>query len=241
MKKNDIKTIGFGLVFLVCYTLSAPAQQNPGSVKVVGAMKNVMWKGQLKGTIDLDTLSGKQHVYGLGPVEYLSGELMILDGVAYKSSVLTDTTMKVEETFGAKAPFFVYARVDRWSEQSLPDSILTTRQLESYLNQVTRSFPRPFAFRLSGVVETATIHVVNLPKGAAVQSPSDAHQGQQRYYLHDQPSEILGFFSTEHKSVFTHHDTFLHMHLLTRDRKQMGHLDDILFKSGSLKLYLPSE
>jgi acetolactate decarboxylase len=45
---------------------------------VAGAMKNVMWKGQLFGTIDLDTIFNKQHLYGLGPVEYLTGELLKL-------------------------------------------------------------------------------------------------------------------------------------------------------------------
>jgi acetolactate decarboxylase len=132
-------------------------------VQWVGAIKNVMWKGQLFGTIDLDTISDKQHLYGLGPVEYLTGELSIVDGKSYKSTVISDTTMKVEETYKAKAPFFVYANVNSWQEKNFPDSVQTIQQLESYLDQVTKTAKRPFAFKLTGTVESATIHIVNLP------------------------------------------------------------------------------
>src|SRR5690606_38154032 len=83
----------------------------------------------------------------------------------------------------------------------------------------------PFMFKLAGTVEEATIHIVNLPKGSTVSSPAEAHQGQVNYKLNNEESEIMGFFSTQHKTIFTHHDTFLHMHLITKDRKKMGHLD----------------
>lgn len=223
---------------------SEPTQQTattPQEVQVVGAMRNVMWKGELAGTIDLDTISQKEHLVGLGPVEYLAGELMILDGRAYKSVVTSDTTMQVEETFSAKAPFFVYTHVPGWSEQVLPDSIRTLQQLELYLDNVTQTSKRPFAFKISGEVEQAIIHIVNLPAGSTVSSPDEAHEGQVNYTLADEQVEILGFFSTEHKAVFTHHDTFMHLHLITKDRSKMGHLDSVAFKPGTLKLYLPTE
>ena len=44
-------------------------------------MKNVMWKGELHGNLKLDTISNKTNLYGLGPVEYLAGEILIIDGI----------------------------------------------------------------------------------------------------------------------------------------------------------------
>ncbi len=225
------------ILFPGCRTFA----QTSSEVKIVGAMKNVMWKGQLYGNINLDTIANKQHLYGLGPVEYLSGELMIFDGKSYKSTVLTDTTMQVEETYQAKAHFFGYANIDKWIEKHLPDSIQTIQQLENFLDEITKSSKRPFMFKLNGTVETATIHVVNLPKGSKVSSPDEAHQGQKNFFLENQPVDILGFFSTEHQAIFTHHDTFLHMHLLTTDKTKMGHLDRVVFKKEAVKLYLPAE
>ena len=81
--------------------------------------------------------------------------------------------------------------------------------------------------------------VITLPRGLKVSSPDETHIGQKNYQLKNERSEIVGFFSTEHKAIFTHHDSFLHMHLITADRKKMGHLDEVMFKKGSMRLYLP--
>lgn len=202
-------------------------------------MKSVMWKGQLVGNINLDTISNKTNLYGLGPVEYLSGEILIIDGKSYKSSVVSDTTMKVEETYDIKAPFFGYANISKWTEQMLPDSILTIQKLEQFLEKVTKPSTKPFIFKLSGTIEQARIHIVNLPKGSKVSSPDEAHIGQNHYQLQNEQADIVGFFSTEHKAIFTHHDTYLHMHLMTMDRQKMGHLDEVLFRKGTMTLYLP--
>jgi acetolactate decarboxylase len=220
---------------------TSTAQNQAREVRIVGQMKNVMWKGQLQGTISLDTIADKEHLYGLGPVENLRGEILILDGKSYKSTVVSGKTMKVEETYRIKAPFFGYTTIPKWQEQTLPDSIETTGHLEDYLLKISKAAGRPFMFRLSGRVEQATIHIVNLPEGTKVSSPDQAHEGKQNYQLKDKASEIIGFFSTGHKGVFTHHDTFLHMHLITADRQQMGHLDKVLFRKGTIKLYLPVE
>lgn len=202
-------------------------------------MKNVMWKGQLDGTLALDTISNKTNLYGLGPVEYLAGEILILDGRSYVSTVISDTMMRVEETYAVKAPFFSYATISAWTAQPLPETIQTLQHLEAYLESVTKYSSRPFLFKLTGTVEEATIHVVNLPKGSTVRSPDDAHRGQVNYTLKHEPAEMVGFFSKQHKAIFTHHDTFLHIHLMTSDKQKMGHLDEAVFRKGTMKLYLP--
>ena len=218
---------------LVSVCLLSKAQVADNSIKIIGAMKNVMWKGDLKGRIFLDTISNKKNLYGLGPTEDLNGELLILDGQSYVSYVTSDVEMKVEESYQLKAPFFAYANVSKWSEQNLPNYIESISQLEAYLDSITKTMNRPYFFKLSGTIDQSKIHVVNLPKGTKVKSPEDAHKGQQNYNLKNKAVDILGFFSIEHQSIFTHHDTYLHMHLITSDKKMMGHLDDIKFKKIS--------
>src|SRR5690554_5259660 len=241
MIKMKFKAVFLGLTILILASCSSKAQRKTNEVKIVGEMKNVMWKGQLSGNINLDTIATKTNLYGFGPVEYLVGEILIINGKSYKSTVISDSTMKVEETYDIKAPFFGYANILKWSEQTLSDSIQTIQQLETYLDKLTENSPRPFMFKLTGTVEQAIIHIVNLPKGSKVSSPDEAHKGQKNYELKNEQSEIIGFFSTEHKTIFTHHDTFLHMHLITTDQQKMGHLDEVLFKKGTMKLYLPTE
>lgn len=220
---------------------AVPLVAQPSAVQVAGAMRQTMWHGQLAGTIDLDTLRSRAHLFGLGPAEYLAGELLVIDGRSYRAEVRSDTSMQVEETFQAKAPFFVYAQVPAWQARPLPDSVRTLRQLEAYLDRITADARRPFAFRLAGMVDSAVIHLVNLPPGAQVRSPREAHQGLQTYRIPAAEAEMVGFFSTRHQGVFTHHDTFLHLHLITADRSRMGHLDEAWFRSGAVQLLLPAE
>lgn len=233
-------TLSFCILALMIMITPAYPQHAAHDIRIVGAMKNVMRLGQLGPVIDLDTLSNREHLTGMGPLAYLRGEITIIDGRSYVATVLTDTTMKVEETYHASAPFFGYTRIAQWTARPLPESIQTFRQLEQFLDSISRTSPRPFFFALHGIVASATVHVMNLPDGMQVESPEDARTGQRQYTVHAAEAEVIGFFSTEHATIFTHHDTYLHMHLITADRKFMGHLDEISFKNGPVTLYLPA-
>lgn len=175
------------LILLILSLASCKKIENKNNtankVQVSGAMKNVMKKGQLYGTINLDTISNKEHLFGLGPIEYLSGEITIFDGISYQSKVVTDTTMMVKENFNLKAPFFVYTNASNWSEIEVPKTVTDLIKLEDFLNKIPKKSNEPFGFKIEAVAEKATIHIVNLPKGTKVSSPEEAHQGQVNYNL----------------------------------------------------------
>ncbi len=232
-----------GLCLTSCKTQKDDTQRStaPFTLAFSGAMRNVMHNGELYGTIALDTISNKTHLYGLGPIEYLTGEILILDGTTYISTVTSDTTMHVSTKQDVKAPFFVYANVPEWKEYPLPDSIVTEKEMEHFLDATITDLPRPFPFFIKGRVKTANIHIVNLPKGTEVHSPEDAHTGQIDYLVSDKPVEMLGFFSNEHKGIFIHHSSLVHIHLMTEDKTMMGHVDSLEIMQGKARLYLPSK
>ena len=208
-------------------------------IKIAGVMKDVVWKGEMGDNINLDSISNKKGLYGLGPLTHLTGELLINDEKSYLSKVVSDSTMNVEKSFDVSAPFFVYANVTEWNKIDLPSNIKSIPELEQFMDEKTSEYKRPFAFKLKGEVLKAIIHIQNLPKGAKVSSPQEAHQGQVDYELNNEEAEIVGFFSTEHQGIFTHHDSFVHMHLITKNESKMGHLDEAEF--GGMKLFLPKK
>ena len=216
--------------------LSATAQ----IPKITGAMRNVMWKGELAGLIQIDTISNKKGLYGLGPLEYLQGEILILDGITYVSKVKEIKSMEVFVTENVKAPFFGYDNIHEWKEISLSKQVKDLKSLEKFIDQYNRSNDLPFFFKLEGKIKDANIHIVNLPAGSVVKSPDDAHQGQVNYQLKDKLVTLIGFFSHKHKAVFTHHDTFMHIHLITQDKDMMGHLEEITFLAKDFKLFIPA-
>jgi acetolactate decarboxylase len=167
----------------------------------------------------------------------LQGEILINDGISYVSTVQTDSSMIVEKNYKVSAPFFVNGNVEEWQNIKLPDSIKSINDLETFIDNKTKNRQRPFSFKLKGKVKSAKIHVQNLPKGTKVSSPKEAHQGQVDYVIENKEVEIIGFFSTEHQGIFTHHDSFLHMHLITADESQMGHLDAVDF--DDIQIFLP--
>lgn len=241
-----LKRITFGIITIGIISCNSSKKENTtneattySNIKVVGAMKNVMWKGELGSSINLDTIADKNGLYGIGPLSFLRGELLINNGKSYVSKVTSDSTMVVEKQFNATAPFFVYGNVTEWIEEELPSNIKNSQDLEKYIDKKTTNFKRPFTFKLIGKISSAIIHIQNLPEGTQVSSPEEAHQGQTNYPLDNEEVEIIGFFSTEHKAIFTHHDSFLHMHLITKDESKMGHLDAV--EINKMKLYLPKK
>lgn len=244
MTDMNLKQMVFGLLSIGLLGCNAVQKEKDVTeaetypdLKMVGAMKNVMWKGELAGSIRLDTISDRNGLYGLGPVSYLRGELLINNGKSYVAAVTSDSTMKVDRQMEVSAPFFVYGNITEWIEVELSPAVKTIADLEKFIDGQTADFKRPFAFKLIGRVSGATIHIQDLPEGTQVSSPAEAHQGQQNYQIKNEEAEVIGFFSTTHQGVFTHHDSFLHMHLISKDETKMGHLDKL--EIGEMKLYLP--
>lgn len=226
-------------MLLACQsTTTTEAESTYADVQIAGAMRNVMWQGELGGIIQLDSLQ-EPGWYGLGPESFLTGEILLLDGKPFVSKVVNDSSMLVQVNPEASAPFFVYAQVKEWREVPLPAEVKDIPSLEVFVNNQSKEMKRPFAFKVVGQIASGIIHIQNLPPGSTVRSPKEAHQGQVNYPLGEEEVEILGFFSTEHQSVFTHHDTFVHLHLITQDRTKMGHLDEVALIPAQMKLLLP--
>ena len=203
-------------------------------------MRHVMWKGELAGLIRLDTISPSDHLYGIGPMEGLRGEILLFDGIAYVSHVIDESRMKVDMNAGVSAPFFAHARIPCWQEMALPDSIRDLSGLEKFLDKLRENDDRPILFRLKGHFREADIHVVNLPEGTIVRSPDEAHRGLRRYgFSEGIKGDVLGFHSKSHKSIFTHHDTNIHLHLIDDFRQWMGHVDNLRFDAGRVIMLLP--
>lgn len=215
---------------LVC---NAPAQN--GMVTPTGAMRNTMFNGQLSALIALDSVA-VPGTYGIGPVEHLRGELLLLDGHCYVSTATSDNTMKVMERTDAGAPFFVQQRVMKWTTVDLPDSVTDLGTLDTFLTNTYGALKMPFAFKLVGIIEQVDVHLVDVPPGTTVNGPDDAHAHNKHYSITDRAVDALGFFSTQHKAVFTHHDTNIHVHAITTDRSWMGHVELMRFDPRTVVL-----
>ena len=210
-------------------------------VRVAGALKIMMHKGDLSAKIVTDTLLKKySNLYGLGAVENLKGEILILNSKVYVSKEKNKQVIVTEEPQTA-ASLLVYTSVDKWQEVSaLPAGSL--QELETFIfEQAQKSgidTNKAFPFLVKGVVPELQWHVINWKDGDTEHSHTKHINSGANGTLKNKEVEILGFYSLKHKRIFTHHTSFMHMHFITKDNALSGHIDAIS-TNKNLVLYLP--
>ena len=229
------------LVFASCGSKNDSNQNDNSEVKVAGAMKNVMWKGELGSVISLDTITNRKGLFGIGPLAHLKGEILLLNGRAYVSRIQDDGTPTVNIEGNVNAPFFVYANQNDWKEIILPENVVGISAIEDFVARQTKDVTEPFVFKIHGTALKATYHIQNLADGSVVTNPDEAHAGQQSFKIFNKKVVIIGFYSKNHQGIFTHHDSNMHLHVITSDWKHMGHLDELTLDVQSGTLLLPSE
>ena len=222
-------------IFSVLLFASCTKSTNSSSIKVVGEMRDVMWKGDLKGKIATDSLNNKE-TYGLGPIEFLKGEIVVFEGQSYVSKVVDSISHKVSKVPSVSAPFFVYSSNSDLKIVKFNHKNYTLKELEEYVNLVYKDYDQPLLIRIDGIFENIKVHSVNLPEGKKVSSPDEAHQGLTQYDFKNISGSLIGFFSRHHKAVFTHHDSFFHAHFISEDREVLGHIDETDFNSSKVTL-----
>ncbi|GEM_PF-845498 len=222
-----------------------------GRVRWLGAMRNVMQKGDLSGHADLERLADLPHLYALGPLEGLRGEVTIFDGSPFITRVdnkVADNDsgrtagVVVDRSFRHKACFLVYAQVERWRELPVPESVTTLGALEEFIAVSSRArldATAPFPFLVRGTPAATEFHIVN--KTDDKPHSHDEHDKiKARFTLNSQPVEMLGFFSDRHQGIFTHHDSRVHIHVRAADSTTGGHVD-VLKLRGGMTLLLPMQ
>jgi acetolactate decarboxylase len=208
-------------------------------VRWSGELKKVLMKGDLRGTIDLKAISKLPHVYAVGALEGLEGEVTIFDNAASIARV-RDGKVMVHQVAEGKASVLVYAQVKEWKEMPLPKSVRSLGRLEASVVEAGKkqgiNVSRPFPFLVKGKVAEVNYHVLRHP--GDVKEPSDLHdKAQVKYVLKDNTVELLGFYSDKHLGIFTCGGN-LHVHMRSGDGKLSGHVDEVEL-GDDMRLFLP--
>lgn len=232
------------LLFIFMISLSCKTDNEVTTtykVNYYGALKNIM-SGNLEQTIRLDTLKTTDHIYAIGAVKHLKGEIQIFDGVPSNSRV-QNQQLVIDSTYNNAATLFVYAQVEAWETFTL-NNVENHQSLETIIASTAKQYgidtSQPFPFVIEGKVNELDWHVIDWKEGDK-EHTHKKHQtsGLNGKIIEDQVT-ILGFFSTKHTGIFTHHTTNLHMHFKNSDNTIAGHVDHII-PSNSITLKLPKK
>ena len=174
---------------------------------------------------------------GLGTLNGLDGELIVLDGQAWKSEL--DCTL-VRADVSAKTP---YAVVVAFS----PDERVTLRgpfaetELEAHLGERVSLAKRPTAIRIDG--RFAEVHVRSVPRQKPPYRPlAEVIAQQQISVLRDVSGTMMGFCFPDALDGIEMIGS--HLHFLTDDRTRGGHvlsytlLDALAQIDGATRLHV---
>ena len=229
------------VLFVITLLMACTTPQKGIEVKVSGALKNMMHKGDVSAKIGLDTLGKYKHLYALGALENLKGEALILDSKSWSTSV-EDKELKFHDSLNDNAALLVYANVNEWIEVELPKVEMGKDDLENEIYKLASKhgieLDLPFPFLIKGVVKSLNWHVIDWKDGDMEHSHEKHVNSGLRDEFNNREVEILGFYSQKHQTIFTHHTTFMHLHFKTSDNKLAGHADDVV-TGDKMKLYLP--
>ncbi len=202
-------------------------------------MKNIMQAGDLSAVISLDTLLA-QHTYGLGPAANLKGEIMMLDGRTYTSS-LEKGTITTHESNKVQAAMFVYAQVQAWTTVKLKNPMTDLKMLETAIKEAAQkqnmNTDSAFPFLIHHHTGKTSYHVIDWIEGTA-HTPGNHKQFAKTGVFMDESITLLGFYSTQHEGVFTHHGSYLHLHVANQDKTIIGHVDALEWPD-EVELLLP--
>jgi alpha-acetolactate decarboxylase len=236
MNRNIILTATVLVALAGCAT-TTPLPSQYG-VEFKGSLKAVHY-GDFTGRVPIAPFESTPGLYAVGPVADLDGEITIADGKVYLSKVISGRVASTSVS-GERASFLVWAKVPNWQPATpLIHPASNHEALENLVEQMAvkagLDTEQAFAFRMRGVVDGVTYHVLQpLPPGA----PAADHKTSSKVVkAKDQNAQIVGFFSKHHAGDFVHHGSKAHLHIILPDGTT-GHVDEIS-ASNRLGLELP--
>jgi len=221
------------IIVLVTGCSSQKDQATTVTVESIGALREIMHQAKYQARAKLDTIAEKA-LYGLGASDSLSGEIMMMDGEVFESTV-QDSQPKTQINPSAEATLLVYAKVSKWDTLNVKPDDTLEKLVDKYAKE--HKLKAPFPFIILGEPHQLSYHIINFDaeNGSIANHKAGSYQGK----IKNEGLTILGFYATDAKGVYTHHDSNLHMHVLNERKTQMGHVEDISWGENDIQLLIP--
>jgi acetolactate decarboxylase len=206
----------------------------------IGGLHETVMMGKRDALLDLRTLKDHPHVYGIGPLEGLAGEVTIADGRPAVARVGADRLVHVTQTYEAGVPFFVWATVSAWQTAAVPSDVRTYADLEAFAGDAGKKagLNQAFPFVVIGRPELIDFHIVDAKPDTPPGMASHA-KIQIPFTVHRQEATLVGFWSNQHQGIFTPMGSSMHVHFQTTDNKVSGHVQGLDIGQSGMTLSLP--
>jgi hypothetical protein len=236
-----------GLFFLEILSFArTPASAASSAVPIInerGSMKEVYVDGGAP-KVNLNDLKDTPHLYALGPLSKLRGEILIWDSRPFECRANMGN-VQVKTDWDETAAFLAWSSVSKWKKIKVPPAVRSLPTFNSWLNSMSGSsgggapLPARYPFLLKGHFGRIVWHISSVKDDGTPLTP----ERQQTQQFHGQNkilhAEMLGFYSPDDQGIFIPQGSSTHIHVNIAERV-IGHVDDFdPIGESSLTLYVP--
>ena len=212
--------------------------QNP-QVKSVGEVRKIMYDADLSAKIRLDTLT-HANLFAIGVMDSLRGNIVVANGKSLVSSI-QNTYVRTDTTFHHEAAMLVYAYVKNWKEITIEQDLNNIEELESLIKRLAAEnnidISKPFPFMVKTWVRNINYNVIDWQSG--ISHTAETHKQFAHDLYHSATTVMLaGFYSENHKGIFTPFNSKILVHAVTSNPITCGHLETIE-TFGKMAIYFP--
>ncbi len=246
-RRSSTRFFAFVLVLLafLCANFNCPAQSAPARAPLImvydrGSMKEV-YQDNAAAKVNLSELQSTEHLYALGPLSKLRGEIMIIDSLPFESRI-SGGRVQIKSDWNESAAFLIWSSVPKWRKMRVPSAVLDMRLFESWLSSMVGFEDAPlrgqFPFLLKGNFDSLEWHLANQTEDGAPLSAEKHNEQMFHGKSKNLHAEIVGFYSPDHEGLFIPQGRSTHMHVKSGD-DLMAHVDNFEPKDDGLTLYVP--
>jgi acetolactate decarboxylase len=215
-------------IFILVLGCKGSGNQTP--IKIYGELFSIMHEGERDGQVSLVEILQDDHVYAVGAMEGLLGEVIIWDNQVLINRATKGENPTIQTVIHEKdsALLLVTAQIEKWQNLELKESASMSSidaVIKKYANNNGINTHKPFPFLIDGVFEFVEWHIIDAPEPGGSHDEHMASSWSRKDYKIN--GKILGFYSEHHQTIFTHYSSFTHMHVLFEKENLSGHVDDI--------------
>jgi len=246
------------LLFLSFVLLSSVFSNGFWNEKVhsFGNLPEVLKYQDKADTISLQNLKSKAHIYGVGILDQLQGEILIIDSKPLISKLHQNGSATIEKSFAHNASFLVYAEVPRWIEDKIPSTIYNKQQFVEYLEEMAKengiSTFKPFPFIIEGKIKANRYRIFSHRESDTISGydgtcACDLREEQTKRTKYktktiydtvlSTPLKIIGFYSPK-RGIITDEYSYTYMNFLSERKKLVGNVQKMMI-GENMVLKLP--
>lgn len=218
---------------------------NESTLIQYGRMREVIGLKKSHGRIALVEATSRPHLYAVGALAGLTGEVTLIDGEVVATTVTEGHQLEpLELNHELQATLLVGSHISAWTDHTVSEAV-PPQGFDAYIEQLANTqgidLSSPFVFMVTGDFVDVRLHVIQgaCPVHAKMHGIELSHDEKPfEASFSRRKGTLVGVFAKDAAGDLTHPDSSTHTHIIfnqsTSDSKLTAHVEQIGLAAGSV-------